>query len=139
MSVGCVSNKLACMQVEVCTTVHWPKQMGADWGVNLYVAFQQTKGVDYTETINPVVKPTIIQLKILSLTLSQNWRIRQLDANTTFLNGDITKEVYMSHPVGFEDSHFPYHVCRLKKGIYWLKQASRAQYLKLNGCLNDDL
>ncbi|PKI75041.1 hypothetical protein CRG98_004515 [Punica granatum] len=53
-----------------------------------------------------------------------------MNVKTTFLNGDLDKEVYMKQPEGFnDDSH---KVCRLKKSIYGLKQASRQWYLKFH-------
>lgn len=63
--------------------------------------FKQIKGIDYIETFSFIVKPTRIRI-MLSLTLSQDWVIWQLDMNTTFLNGFIKEEVYMSQLKGFE-------------------------------------
>ncbi|GJZ19951.1 retrovirus-related pol polyprotein from transposon TNT 1-94 [Tanacetum coccineum] len=48
--------------------------------------------------------------------------------NHAFLNGKISKEVYVQQPPGFESSKFPNHVCKLDKSLYGLKQAPRAWY-----------
>ena len=90
-------------------------------GFNLY------PNVDYVETFSPVVKPTTIQLK-QSLVVSNGWSLRQLDINNAFLQGTLSKEVYMSQPPGFIHPSFPNHVCKLNRAIYGLKQAIRAWY-----------
>nr|GEW96815.1 putative ribonuclease H-like domain-containing protein [Tanacetum cinerariifolium] len=47
------------------------------------------------------------------------------DVKTTFLNGHLSKEVYIEQPEGFVNPKYPNHVCKLKPSIYGLKQASR--------------
>ena len=50
-----------------------------------------------------------------------------------FLHGDISEEIYMEQPQGFmQDSSL---VCRLKKSLYGLKQASRVWYTKMDSYL----
>ena len=96
--------------------------------------FQQTEGVDYFETFSPVVKASTVRI-VLSLAVMHKWKIRQVDVNNAFLNGDLTEDVYMYQPEGFIDQQKPNHVCKLKKALYGLKQAPRAWYDKLKNCL----
>nr|GEU96973.1 Gag-Pol polyprotein [Tanacetum cinerariifolium] len=49
-----------------------------------------------------------------------------MDVNTTFLNGILRKEVYVSQPNGLVDPKIPTYVYKLKKALYGLKQAPRA-------------
>jgi hypothetical protein len=60
--------------------------------------------VDYDETFSPV----------LSLALSQDWAIHQLDITNAFLHGTLTKTVYCSHPIGFVDVARPDLDCLLQ-------------------------
>lgn len=87
--------------------------------------FNQSPDIDYRETFSPVLKPATLRL-ILSLAISQNWPLRQLDINNTFLQGHLQEDVFMSQPPGFVNPSFPNHVCKLHKALYGLKQASRA-------------
>lgn len=97
--------------------------------------FTQTHGVDFHETFAPVIKPQTIKI-ILTLALSQSWRLHQLDVNNAFLQGHLTEAVYMKQPPGFVDSQHPNHVCHLKKAIYGLRQAPRAWHDALKNYVN---
>lgn len=59
--------------------------------------FHQKPGVDYHETFSPVIKPTTIRV-ILSLAVTQQWPLRQLDVENAFLHGDIYETIYMKQP-----------------------------------------
>jgi hypothetical protein len=89
--------------------------------------FTQRHGVDYDETFSPVVKFATVRA-VLSLALSHDWAIHQLDVKNAFLHGTLTETVYCSQPTGFVDADRPDLVCRLNRSLYGLKQAPRAWY-----------
>lgn len=94
--------------------------------------FSQQRGVDYQETYSPVVKYSSIRF-LMAVAAKNNLRIRQMDAVTAFLNGELKENIYMLQPEGFDDGSG--RVCKLQKSLYGLKQASRAWNEKLNTVL----
>ena len=92
--------------------------------------FLQTPGVDFNETFSPVIKASTIRM-VLTIAVSRNWEVRQLDINNAFLNGDLQEVVYMHQPEGFIDKQKPDHVCRLNKALYGIKQAPRHWFDRL--------
>ncbi|GKV50098.1 hypothetical protein SLEP1_g56814 [Rubroshorea leprosula] len=74
--------------------------------------YTQQSGVDYDETFIPVVKPVTIRT-VLALVVLSSWPIHQLDVKNAFLNGYLSKLVYMHQPPGFVDQRYPDHVCLL--------------------------
>ncbi|GJS19722.1 ribonuclease H-like domain-containing protein [Tanacetum coccineum] len=92
----------------------------------------QQLGVDFDKTFSPIVKPATIRT-VLSLVVSRKWPIHQLDVKNAFLNGDLSKTVYMHQPPGFVDARFPNHVFHLQRSLYGLKQAPRAWFQRFAG------
>ena len=72
---------------------------------------------------------------IIALASVMGWNLHQMDVKTAFLNGVIENEVYIEQPDGFVVHEKQSHVCRLKKSLYGLKQASRAWYSRIDGYL----
>ena len=81
-----------------------------------------------------MVKAATIRL-ILSLAVSNQWSIRQLDVQNAFLHGVLEEDVYMKQPPGYEHKEFSDYVCKLDKSLYGLKQAPRAWYSRLSNKL----
>ena len=86
--------------------------------------FTQTQGVDYDETFSPVTMLKSIRI-LFAIAAHYDYEIWQMDVKTAFLNGYLEEDVYMIQPEGFVDPQHPNKVCKLKKSIYGLKQASR--------------
>ena len=91
--------------------------------------FHQVHGFDFHETFSLVVKPITIRL-IITLALTSNWELFQLDVNNAFLNGLLDETVYMVQPPGFEVEDKSL-VCKLNKALYRLKQAPRQWFDRL--------
>nr|GEW63858.1 hypothetical protein [Tanacetum cinerariifolium] len=89
--------------------------------------YRQEEGIDFEESFAPVIRIEAIRIFIANAA-RKNITIYQMDVKTTFLNGDLKEEVYVSQPEGFIDPDHPTHVYRLKKALYGLKQAPWAWY-----------
>ncbi|GKE27900.1 retrovirus-related pol polyprotein from transposon TNT 1-94 [Tanacetum coccineum] len=95
---------------------------------------KQEEGIDFEESFAPVARLEDVRM-FIAYAAHKNITIFQMDVKTTFLNGPLKEEVFVSQPEGFIDPEFPDHVYRLKKALYGLKQAPRAWYDKLSSFL----
>nr|GFA25100.1 hypothetical protein [Tanacetum cinerariifolium] len=106
------------------------KKTDMDGNVHIYKArlvakgYTQTPGIDYDETFSLVADIRAIRI-LIAIVAYYDYEIWQMDVKTTFLNGYLNEEVYMEQPEGFVNPKYPNRVCKLKRSIYGLKQASR--------------
>ncbi|GJW57829.1 retrovirus-related pol polyprotein from transposon TNT 1-94 [Tanacetum coccineum] len=96
--------------------------------------FIQEEGIDFEESFAPVARIKAICIFVANAA-NKNMMFFQMDVKTTFLNGELKEEVYVSQPEGFVDQDKPSHVYKLKKALYGLKQAPRAWYDMLSSFL----
>lgn len=80
------------------------QKLNADGSLARYKArwvvrgFSQQLGLDYDETFSPVVKPATIRT-VLSLVISSDWPIHQLDVKNAFLHGTISEMFTVNSPL----------------------------------------
>ncbi|GJW66172.1 retrovirus-related pol polyprotein from transposon TNT 1-94 [Tanacetum coccineum] len=84
--------------------------------------YKQEEGIDFEESFAPVAYLKAVQM-FVAFVAHKNITIFQMDVKTSFLNGPLKEEVYVSQPDRFVDPDFLDHVYRLKKALYGLKQA----------------
>ncbi|GJV32873.1 integrase, catalytic region, zinc finger, CCHC-type containing protein [Tanacetum coccineum] len=87
--------------------------------------YRQEKGIDFEESFAPVARLDAIRI-FLAYAAHMNMIVYQMVVKTTFLNGILCEEVYVSQPDEFVDQDNPNHVYKLKKALYGLKKAPRA-------------
>lgn len=92
--------------------------------------FQQILGIVFSETFAPVVRFPSIRM-IFSISAKMDYPLHQMDVKAAFLNGDLEEIVYMEQPEGFISAGNEDLVCRLKKELYGICQASRQWHGKI--------
>lgn len=89
--------------------------------------YSQLEGIGYKEVFSPVARMETVWL-FLTVGAQRKWKIHQLDVKTTFLNGELKEEVYVSQLEGFTIKGKEEKVFKLMKALYGLCQAPRAWY-----------
>ena len=89
--------------------------------------FTQKKDIDFKETFSPVSTKDSFRT-IIALVAYFDLELHQMDVKTLFLNGNIDETIYMVQLENFVSGDLKKMVCKLKKSIYGLKQASRQWY-----------
>ena len=95
--------------------------------------YSQKYGHDYDEVFAPVVKPVTIRT-LLTIAGQSGMIVKHYDIEAAFLNGDISHEVYMKQPEGFEVNK-DHYVCKLQKSLYGLKQGAKEWNKKIHDIL----
>jgi hypothetical protein len=68
------------------------------------------------DTYSPVVGLTIIHV-LLSLAASHGLLVNVIDIKTTFFNGELAEEIYMTQPNGFVVKVHEDMVCKVYKSL----------------------
>ena len=90
--------------------------------------FTQEYGIDYEENFAPVARLSFVRT-LISIYAACKWPLFKIDFKNSFLNGELSEEVYMKLPLGYSHpSGFPHRVCQLRWTLYSLKQAPRAWF-----------
>lgn len=76
--------------------------------------YVQQHGIDYTEVFAPVARLDTVWL-IVAFAAIKGWIVYQLDVKSTFLHGELSEEVYVEQPRGYELHKNPHKVYKLKK------------------------
>ena len=98
--------------------------------------FTQEYRIDYEETFAPVARLSSIRT-LISVYAARKWSLFQMDVKNSFLNGELSEEVYMKLPPGYtHPSGFPHRVFRLRRALYGLKQAPRAWFAKFSSTIS---
>ena len=93
--------------------------------------FTQKENINYKETFSPVSTKDSFRI-IMALVAHYDLELHQMDVKTVFLNGDNEETIYMVQLENFESKQSKHPVCKLKKSIYGLKQASCQWYQKFD-------
>nr|GEY12644.1 putative zinc finger, CCHC-type [Tanacetum cinerariifolium] len=88
------------------------------------LGYTQKEGIGYNETFSPVLRKDSLRI-VMDLVAHYDLELYQMDFKTAFLNGDLHEDVYMTQLEGFIVEGKKHMVCKLKRSIYGLKQASR--------------
>nr|GEV83983.1 retrovirus-related Pol polyprotein from transposon TNT 1-94 [Tanacetum cinerariifolium] len=89
------------------------------------IGHTQEEGIDYKEVFALVARIEAIKL-FLAYASFMGFMVYRMDVKSAFLYGTIEEEVYVCHPLGFEDPDYPDKVYKVVKALYGLHQAPRA-------------
>nr|GEZ66739.1 retrovirus-related Pol polyprotein from transposon TNT 1-94 [Tanacetum cinerariifolium] len=78
--------------------------------------YTQEDEIDYDEVFAPVAGIEAIRL-FLAYASFKDFVVYQMDVKSAFMCGKIEDEVYVCHPLGFEDSEFSDRVYKVKKTL----------------------
>ncbi|KAL0381457.1 UNVERIFIED_CONTAM: Retrovirus-related Pol polyprotein from transposon RE1 [Sesamum angustifolium] len=112
------------------------KQNGSIDRYKMYLVtkgYTQIEGVDYYDSFSLVAKTVTVRFFYCN-SYCLWMTLLQMDANNAFLHGHLDEEVYMLPLEGY-DKAAEGLVCRLKKSLYGLKQASRQWNIELTSKL----
>nr|GEY77961.1 uncharacterized mitochondrial protein AtMg00810-like [Tanacetum cinerariifolium] len=113
-----------------------PRQQGIPTGSNEFLLPEQLPTANEDKfPLQIQSDATAILFKGTSYASFKDFVVYQMDVKSAFLYGKIKKEVYVCHPLGFEDLDFPDKVYKVEKALYGLHQAPRAWSTRKEMCI----
>nr|GEU61164.1 retrovirus-related Pol polyprotein from transposon TNT 1-94 [Tanacetum cinerariifolium] len=94
--------------------------------------YSQQKGIDFEESFAPVARLEAVWL-FIAYAAYKSFLVYQMDVKTTFLNGPLKEELYVSQPDGFVDPHHPDKVV-IKEARLASMSLVEAEYVSLSTC-----
>lgn len=79
--------------------------------------YAQRAGVGFDEVFAPVVRLEFVRMMV-AMAAHLGWEVHHMDVKSTFLNGELTEEVYVQQPPGFIIAGSEQKVLRLHKALY---------------------
>ena len=102
----------------------------ARWVAKGYV---QVQGRDYDDKFAPVVRSDTTRF-LLAVAATRNWRMRQFDIKTAFLNSNMDRKLFTQEPKGYETEEG--NACLLNTALYGLVQSANLWFKEIKGtCL----
>ena len=74
--------------------------------------YSQREGIDFKESLFPMSTKDSLCI-IMAIVAHFDLELHQMDVRTTFLNGDLVEDVYISQPIGFKEVGKEHMVCKL--------------------------
>ncbi|KAI5735092.1 hypothetical protein M8J77_014056 [Diaphorina citri] len=98
--------------------------------------FKKSMGFDWESTFSPVMRRRTVRI-LIAISVENGWVIDHIDVTCAYLNSPISTETYMEQPELYEEKgkNRDGYVCKLKKSIYGLPNASK----DWNSCATDVL
>ena len=102
----------------------WLFQVKQDFGgqiikhkANLVLkGFSQSYSIDFTDVFALVLSLETIRV-LLAISTYHGWKIHDMNLNSTFLNGEIIKDIYVYQPEGYETSVKEHLDYKLKRAL----------------------
>lgn len=92
--------------------------------------FEQQYGIDYTETLAPVLRWQLFKgsnsSTLQPIATTQGWPISHMDVVAAFFDGTLHEVIYMHQHQGFVQKGSAHFVCKLCRSLYGLKRSTQA-------------
>jgi len=94
--------------------------------------YTQKPGTDFQNTFAPTLKQDSLRI-FTAISVNMNFKIKQIDINSAYLNAPLKEEIYLEAPIGHKS--YQKHFWKLNKALYGLRQSANAWNEELNKIL----